>query len=260
MTAASIRRELADLRRAVRDEAALPPSLPAADESVPLACELAADFGARLKGYREAWGLSPEEALARVGEAHPADEERILHAPPDQVEWLDLERLARRDPELARRLWEEVKQAARQELQSGHRAARALEPLSDCWARARFLAIRDDLATALRPRNGLERQLIDMLTQAQTMLLLWQENLVAMTLLAARARKPDPDRPGHPLGRRLSEAEMTDEAATMVERWHGAFLRTLKALRDLRRYAPTVIVRSAGQVNVGGQQVNVGRP
>jgi hypothetical protein len=43
----------------------------------------------------------------------------------------------------------------------------------------------------------------------------------------------------------------------MAERYHGRFLRTLKALRDLRRYAPTVIVKRAGQVNVGGQQVNV---
>jgi hypothetical protein len=42
----------------------------------------------------------------------------------------------------------------------------------------------------------------------------------------------------------------------MVERWHSIFLRTLKAFRDLRRFVPTVIVRNAGQVNVGQQQVN----
>jgi hypothetical protein len=35
------------------------------------------------------------------------------------------------------------------------------------------------------------------------------------------------------------------------------FLRTLRALQELRRYAPTVVVQSAGQVNVGAQQVNV---
>ena len=35
-------------------------------------------------------------------------------------------------------------------------------------------------------------------------------------------------------------------------------LRTLQALRDLRLYAPPVIVQNAGQVNVAGQQVNVG--
>jgi hypothetical protein len=35
------------------------------------------------------------------------------------------------------------------------------------------------------------------------------------------------------------------------------FLRTLRALRDLRRYAPPVIVQNAGQVNIGQKQVNV---
>jgi hypothetical protein len=42
----------------------------------------------------------------------------------------------------------------------------------------------------------------------------------------------------------------------MVERFNGMFLRTLKALRELRR-TPGVVVRNAGQVNVGQQQINV---
>ena len=44
----------------------------------------------------------------------------------------------------------------------------------------------------------------------------------------------------------------------MADRFNRLFLRTLRALRDLRRYAPPVIVQNAGQVNVGAQQVNVG--
>jgi hypothetical protein len=43
----------------------------------------------------------------------------------------------------------------------------------------------------------------------------------------------------------------------MIDRFNKIVLRTLRALRDLRRYAPAVIVQNAGQVNVGGQQVNV---
>ena len=42
-----------------------------------------------------------------------------------------------------------------------------------------------------------------------------------------------------------------------MERFHGIFLRTLKALRDLRRQVPGVVVQNAGQVNVGQQQLNV---
>jgi hypothetical protein len=42
-----------------------------------------------------------------------------------------------------------------------------------------------------------------------------------------------------------------------VDRFDRIFLRTLRALRNLRRQTPGVVVQNAGQVNVGGQQVNV---
>jgi hypothetical protein len=59
---------------------------------------------------------------------------------------------------------------------------------------------------------------------------------------------------------RLSTGEAIERAGAMADRFNKVFLRTLRALRDLRRYAPTVIVQNAGQVNVGGQQVNVAGP
>ncbi len=46
----------------------------------------------------------------------------------------------------------------------------------------------------------------------------------------------------------------------MVDRFNRLFLRTLRALRDLRRYAPAVNIQNAGQVNIGGQQVNTTGP
>ena len=42
----------------------------------------------------------------------------------------------------------------------------------------------------------------------------------------------------------------------MVGRFNQLFLRTLRALRDLRRYATAVTIQKAGQVNIGAQQVN----
>jgi hypothetical protein len=48
-----------------------------------------------------------------------------------------------------------------------------------------------------------------------------------------------------------------EQAAAMVDRFNRIFLRTLRALRDLRRYSPTVVVQNAEQVNVGRRQVNV---
>ena len=55
---------------------------------------------------------------------------------------------------------------------------------------------------------------------------------------------------------RVSRAAAIEQPA-MVDRFNRLFLRTLRALRDLRRYAPTVMVQHAAQVNIGGQQVNV---
>src|SRR5437588_11377797 len=52
MKAAAILRELKTLRQTQRDEGALLPTLPAADESLPLAGELAASFGALVEDFR----------------------------------------------------------------------------------------------------------------------------------------------------------------------------------------------------------------
>ena len=48
-----------------------------------------------------------------------------------------------------------------------------------------------------------------------------------------------------------------EQAAAMVDRFNRLLLRTLRALRDLRRYGPSVTVQNAAQVNIGGQQVNM---
>ncbi len=61
---------------------------------------------------------------------------------------------------------------------------------------------------------------------------------------------------GHYRPQRVSWQESLDHAARMAERSHARFLRTVKALTDLRRAGP-VYVGQARQVNVGRQQVNV---
>jgi len=52
-------------------------------------------------------------------------------------------------------------------------------------------------------------------------------------------------------------AESLDQTAQMAERWQKLFVRALRALRDLRRHAPPVVLAGPGsQVNVGQQQIN----
>jgi hypothetical protein len=43
---------------------------------------------------------------------------------------------------------------------------------------------------------------------------------------------------------RVSTAEWMAQSAEMADRWNRLFLRTLRALRDLRRYTPTLIVQN----------------
>ena len=146
-----------------------------------------------------------------------------------------------------------MKRAALDELHTGHRAARAVEtPGNDgAWQRARFLALRDDLATEWRPRNGIERQLLDTVAQAQACYLHWLETLTARTALCGI----DADRLAREEGKwqapRQSDADAIDQAADMMERFNRISLRTLRTLRELRRCAGPVIL-NAGQVNVGG--------
>jgi hypothetical protein len=55
----------------------------------------------------------------------------------------------------------------------------------------------------------------------------------------------------------VDEAEALENAQAMVERLSPLYLQTLRTLQAQRK-GPRVMVRSAGQVNVAQQQVNVG--
>lgn len=57
---------------------------------------------------------------------------------------------------------------------------------------------------------------------------------------------------------RLTSQEMIESAMMMADRFNRLFLRTLRQMRDLRRYSLTVTINNPGQVNIteGGQQIN----
>jgi hypothetical protein len=51
-----------------------------------------------------------------------------------------------------------------------------------------------------------------------------------------------------------SEADAVDQAHRLADGYNRQFLRVLRQLRDLRRYAP-VVIQNAQQVNVRNQQL-----
>jgi hypothetical protein len=234
-------------------------TLPESLEAGTLARELTAAFRNMVEYEKEQLQRAAPEALKKVEDfSSPQYEKNILKSPVDQVSWYELEYIAERNPELATQCWRKMKQAALQELQSGHRASRVMEGFnSDPWERAQFIALRRELINAWQPRNGIERQLIDTMAQAQTAIFFWQERLTLRASLDPMQEKLDIKKHRGWNPPRVSEAEALEQAAAMVDRFNKIFLRTLRALRDLRRYAATVVVQNAGQVNVGGQQVNV---
>jgi hypothetical protein len=56
---------------------------------------------------------------------------------------------------------------------------------------------------------------------------------------------------------RVSEHQALEQAGAMVDRFNRMFMRTLRALCNLRKVPLALVVQNAAQVNVGGQQVNV---
>jgi hypothetical protein len=179
----------------------------------------------------------------------------LLTRPPDQASWRDLQTLAERDPGLALKFWDDMREAARWELRSKQRAGKALEGYAASpWDRAQFLALCQELADGWQPRNGIERQLLDNLAVAQTALLTWLSRLANWS---TRPMKKDMSEGAGWEPPRLTEAEAVEEAMGMVERFQKIFTRTLRALCDLRRRPLAVVVQQAGQVNIAEQQVNV---
>jgi hypothetical protein len=230
-------------------------------EAGSLAREMARAYAGAVDFYRAQMELDLAEADAKARQVTGWDEEKALTADPDQVFWGTLSRLMEGDPEKGLAAWERLKAEARDELASGHRAAAALEWDGSPMERARFLAVRSAFIAEWRPRGGLELALIDTLAQAHTQYLFWMNRLHVHSVTEASRHKHQLKSKGEWEPPRVEAAEWVREAAEMADRFNRLFLRTLRHLRDLRRYGGPVIVQSAGQVNVGAhveaQQVSV---
>jgi hypothetical protein len=247
------------IERGVRARDAATPADPAAEPAADqLAREVTEAFAVELARYNRLRAAQPELL-------HPADPpdgwelNALRDQPPDQVTFADIDRLARADPAQAAARWEAVKATARADLDRGWLAARALAYLGgSAWERACFLAVRDRLRQAWRPRTGAEALLVDEMAQYEVVRQWW------IGVLGMRSRDPmtvthRKFRGEGEEDRRQSAAEATVEAGRMVERLQRLYQNAVRLLIALRRGHPTVVFQRSGQVNVGvGQQLNVG--
>ncbi len=214
--------------------------------------------------YRKEYEKSLPEAMEMaVGADSDAQQAAFIaglrELPPDQVTWGFLRHLEDGEPGDALRKWEEVKAWAHDELTSGMRGAAAVEDLTPSQSgplgRARYSVLVQEMAKDWQPLTGIEYLLVEQMAQAYTMQLYW-------TALFGHREVYNIGTVDHEQGRwdppTISRQQALDSAAAMVDRWNRMFLRCLRQLRDLRRYGP-VVIHNPGQVNVGGQQVNMNK-
>lgn len=228
-------------------------------EAAMLARVMARAHGSFVAHFERHYDLSREEAVRKARETvwTPEEElERLDAAPPDALTWHDFNGAMEHAPERAMTRWERLKAEAWEESASGARGCEAVRQDSP-WERARYLAVRRGFVEEWRPRGGIELSLIDQLAQTYTG---WLHALGQYELLAgseARRMEKEVDRDSRYRPTTEYRADLEDRALQTADRFQRMFTRTLRALRDLRRYAPHVTIHHAGQVNIGEQQVNV---
>jgi len=228
-------------------------------ETGSVAREMGRAYAELVESHRRAWGVDAAEAVAKAREQGEWAVEAARTDAPDRVRWGTLATAMEHDPEAVRAAWERVQAEARAEFATGHRTAVALEWRGTPWERARFLVLREAFWNDWRPRGAVEGALVDALAEAFTAYLTWTARATTQADTEWQLEDHKLTQDGYAQPPRVATGEYMDWTVAQAERAHRRFLLTLKAMQDLRR-RPAVLVGSAGQVNVGAQQVNVSGP
>jgi hypothetical protein len=248
--------------------------------------ELHNSYSCMVAYYRSERGgaHSPDEARALAYRAPENEEEaaklfsQLMRYSIDNVDFHDLHKLWGADPKAAVFIWESMKSHGREKFESGHLASKALMPVAymrTAWNAASYLGMRESLIADWQPSGAMELTLIDMLAQAFMQYQYWLKESVLRTQTAPRTEDPEYTRwkqyktaaakaNGWEHGwwyiPYVKEQSSIEHAAQMADRWNRIYMRTLRNLRDLRRYSVPVTINNPQQVNIaadGGRQVNV---
>jgi hypothetical protein len=240
----------------------------------------------RVAFFRSEMGgsLSLEEARANAYHACKDEEEarriydKLMRYPLDIINFTDLYEMWPVAPRLAESIWEKMKAEAGDKFESGHLATEAMYPvhyMRSAWHVATYLGLRESFIAEWQPRGGIELSLIDMLAQAFLQYQHWMKESVLRTETRSRELHPEYaewqkwKHPKEEVGGYLhgywhiplvTEQAAAEHAAQMADRWNRIYMRTLRNMRDLRRYSVPVTINNPQQVNIasdGGQQVNV---
>ncbi len=176
---------------------------------------------------------------------------------PKQVSWHDLETLVREDAALPAQAWQTIKDFA---LEHHRRGLPTIEAATNLYGqspyeRAQMLALRNELRRDWQPQNGIEAAIIEQMALAHWQYFQWINRLTTLETMHDRHLRREQGDATLP---RVNEAQASDTAAAMSDRFNRIFLRCVRSLRDLRRY-PVTVNAPGGQVNIGEKQVNIGQ-
>jgi len=222
--------------------------------------EAARSFIGTIEFYKSEFGGGKphDEAVKEALQCHEWRRGYVEGLAVEEITWGHMTAVAEVNTDDALKLWARVRKAADDELECGKRGARVAGYDPSPYALAQYLVIRDSFADQWQPQGGIESAMIEMLAVAFSLQLYWSG------IAHDRAMRVHDDQ-RESLKRYASsgwkspyqsEADAVDQAHRLADGYNRQFLRVLRQLRDLRRYAP-VVIQNAQQVNVGNQQVNV---
>ncbi len=241
----------------------------------------------RVAYYRSDAGgcLSLEESRSRAFHGCTNQEEALkifdslMSMPLEILNFVNLLELQTYSPRSAEWIWEKLKQEGKKEFESGHLAANITFPveyMKGMWNIARYLGVRESFLNDWKPKGGIEVALIDMMAQSYFQWQYWLEQTVKRSETEPRRehheyekwkrfneklRKAQSWEEGYWFPPYVHEQAAIEHAVQMADRFNRIFMRTLRQLRDLRRYSP-VTINNPSQVNIaneGGQQINVAK-
>jgi hypothetical protein len=233
-------------------------------ETTQIVQKMARSYISTVEFYKAEYGgaMSHEKAVREAAKMNEKRREWVKSVMPHKVSWGEIAAIGEHSMDDALQLWARVRETADDALESGCYSATVAGVHGEPYALAQYLAIRDAFADQWNPQGGIEFAMIDMLTVSYSLQMHWTKIAFERTEHFHDEQTKQLDRYEDRKWKSpyQSGADAVDQAFRLADSYNRQFLRVLRQLRDLRRYASVVIQNNGGQVNIaggGGQQVNV---
>jgi hypothetical protein len=154
-----------------------------------------------------------------------------------------------------------IKEAAASDLVDGRRCRQMVTPectaITTPYEDMLFIVTYDLLQKEWEPRGLSELLILQQMLQAHVAVQQWTQKLTRYSAGMCTTIEDEDQRAkyGEWVPPRMDAGLAVEYCSRMIVRFSNLYLKHLRALRDLRRYAVTI--NNPGQVNIGEKQINV---